>query len=163
MIKKIKSMVGRSLLNYYKQKKQKSLNTSLDHSLKTARSMLKKAKYCFLITNSRRDWPSARMVQPIIELDTFVVWIGTNPTLRKISEIKKNPNVTLAFGDEREDANLIIYGKASIVDDSHESRKHWINSGFLFFPDSPEGDEFVLIRIEPAEMELMNFKKKYCT
>ena len=132
MIKKFKRKVGRSLLERYKRNKQKSLNTSLDHCLNTARSMLRKTKYCFLISNSERNWPSARMVQPIIDFDTLVVWIGTNPTLRKIKEIEKDPNVTLAFGDDKEDANLIIYGKASIVRDLHERRKHWIGSGLLF-------------------------------
>ena len=99
------------------------------------------------------------MVQPIIDFDTFIIWLGTNPTLRKIKEIEKNPNVTLAFGNDRENANLIIYGKASIVREVQERRKRWIGSWLLFFPSGPRGDDFVLIRVEPSEMELMNFKK----
>ena len=159
MIKKFRRAIGRRILKMYKLSKQKSFNSSLDHCLNTARSMLKKSKYCFLITNSDKQWPSARMVQPIIDFDTFVTWLGTNPTLRKIKEIEKNPNVALAFGNDRENANLIIYGKASIVREVQERRKHWIGSWLLFFPSGPGGDDFVSIRIEPSEMELMNFKK----
>jgi len=159
MIKKLRKTIGRRILAIYKKSKQKSFNPSLNHCLNTARSMLKKSKYCFLITNSNKQWPSARMVQPIIDFDTFVIWLGTNPTLRKIKEIEKNPNVTLAFGNDRENANLIIYGKASIIQEVQEKRKHWIGSWLLFFPSGPRGDDFVLIRIEPSEMELMNFKK----
>ena len=159
MIKKIKRKMGRRLLENYKRNKQKSLNTSLDHCLNTARSMLKKTKYCFLISNNERNWPSARMVQPIIDFDTFVIWIGTNPSLRKINEIEKNPNVTLAFGNDKENANLIIHGRANIVRDESIKKKHWIGSWLLFFPNGPMGDDFVLIKIEPLEMELMNFKK----
>ena len=158
-MKKFRRAIGRRILEYYKRSKQKSFNPSLNHCLNIARSMLKKSKYCFLITNSDRQWPSARMVQPIIDFDTFIIWFGTNPTLRKIKEIEKNPYVTLAFGDDREDANLIIYGKATILRDVQERRKHWIDSWLLFFPSGPRGDDFVSIRIEPSEMELMNFKR----
>ncbi len=156
---KFKKTIGKRILKRYKRGKQKSFDSSLNHCLNTARSMLKKSKYCFLITNSDNQCPSARMVQPIIELDTFVIWLGTNPTLRKIKEIGQNPNVTIAFGNDRESANLIIYGKATIVRDVKERRKHWIGSWLLFFPGGPGGDDFISIRVEPSEMELMNFKK----
>ncbi len=159
MFNKIRKNTGRIFLKYYKQRLQKNLNSSLSHSLDTARTILKKTKYCFLITNSQRNWPSARMVQPIIELDTFVVWFGTNPKLRKIKEIQENPFVTIAFGKDRENSNLIIYGKATIINDVRERVKHWIGSWLLFFPSGPRGQDFVSIRVEPLEIELMNFKK----
>jgi len=159
MIKKFRRAIGRRILEIYKQNKRKSFDSSLNHCLNTARSMLKKSKYCFLITNSDKQWPSARMVQHITNFDNFVIWLGTNPTLRKIKEIEKNPYVTLAFSNDRENANLIIYGQASIVHEAQERRKHWIGSWSLFFPSGPGGDDFVSIRIDPSEMELMNFKK----
>jgi general stress protein 26 len=159
MIKKINKFIGRRILESYKKRKQKAFNASIGHCLASAREMLKKSKYCFLVTNSDEPWPSARMVQPVINSDTFEIWFGTNPTLRKVIEIKNNPNVTIAFGSEKENANLIIYGKASIVRDVQERRNHWIGSWLLFFPNGPGGDDFVSIRVEPTEMELMNFKR----
>jgi len=159
MLKNFRKTLGRGILNSYKRRKQESFDASLEHCLSTARRMLKKSKYCFLITNSDRHWPSARMVEPIIEFDSFVIWLGTNPTLRKIKEIEKNPFVTLAFGNDRENANLIVYGKAAIIQDVQERKKHWASSWLLFFPDGPKGDDFVSIRVVPSEMELMNFKR----
>ncbi|MFA6979307.1 MAG: pyridoxamine 5'-phosphate oxidase family protein [Ignavibacteriaceae bacterium] len=159
MNNKIVKRIGKAFLEYYKKRVQKYFNSSLAHSLDTARKMLKNSKYCFLISSSERNWPSARMVQPIIELDTFVIWFGTNPTLRKIKEIQENPYVTIAFGKESENANLIIYGKATIETNIRERVKHWIGSWLLFFPSGPRGEDFVSIRVEPIEMELMNFKK----
>ncbi len=98
------------------------------------------------------------MVQPIIDFDTLSIWFGTNPSLRKVKEIEENQNVTIAFGSERENANLIIYGKAHIVRDIQKRKKHWIGSWILFFPDGPRGDDFVSIKVDPVEIELMNFK-----
>lgn len=159
MFNKISKRLGKLFLKKYKIRVQRNFNTSLDHCLDTAREMLNKSKYCFLISNSERNWPSARMVQPIVELDTFVIWFGTNPTLRKIKEIQENPYVTIAFGKESENANLIIYGKATIENNIRERVKHWIGSWLLFFPSGPRGEDFVSIRVEPLEMEIMNFKK----
>ena len=159
MLNKFRKTLGRSILNAYKRRKQEAFDPSLDHCLDTTRAMLKKSKYCFLVSNSNIPWPSARMVEPIIDFDTFSIWLGTNPTLRKIREIEENPHVTLAFGSDQENANLIIYGKADIIRDVQERKKHWISSWYLFFPSGPKGDDFVSIRIEPSEMELMNFKK----
>jgi len=159
MLKKIKKAFGNRILETYKKRKQNSFNASIDHCLTSTRAILKKSKYCFLITNSERKWPSARMVQPVIDFETFEIWFGTNPSLRKVKEIEENPNVIIAFGNDKENANIIIYGKAQIVKDLGERRKHWIGSWLLFFPNGPKGDDFVSIRVEPMEMELMNFKR----
>lgn len=159
MLKKIKIFIGKRILDSYKKRKQKSFNASIDHILASARKMLKKSKYCFLVTNSERHYPSARMVQPIIDFNTFEIWFGTNPSLRKVREIEKNPNVTIAFSSDRENANIIIYGRARIVHDIQERKKHWIGSWLLFFPNGPKGDDFVSIRVEPEEMEVMSFKR----
>jgi general stress protein 26 len=99
------------------------------------------------------------MVQPIMEPETFTIWLGTNPALRKVREIEENSNVTLAFGSDSSNANLIIYGQAQIVQDVSIRKKHWINSWILFFPHGPKGDDFVSIKIEIREMELMSFKE----
>jgi general stress protein 26 len=162
MLNRLKKRFGKSFLNKYKLRVQKNSNTSLGHCLKVAKEMIIKSKYCFLITNGEGNWPSARMVQPILESDTFVVWFGTNPTLRKIREIKENPYVTIAFGQESDNANLIIYGKSSIENGVRERVKHWIGSWIMFF-SSPRGEDFVSIRVEPMEMEIMNFKRYIVT
>ena len=159
MFDRISKKLGKAFLKNYKQRVQKKFNPSLGYCLDTIREMLKTSKYCFLISHSENNWPSARMVQPIVELDTLVIWFGTNPNLRKIKEIQQNPYVTIAFGKESKNANLIIHGKATIENNIRSKAKHWIGSWLLFFPNGPRGDDFVSIRVEPLEMELMNFKK----
>jgi general stress protein 26 len=163
MLTKLKKSLGKSFLSKYKLRVQKNSNTSLEHCLKVAREMINKSKYCFLITNGEGNWPSARMVQPVVEPDTFTIWFGTNPSLRKIKEIKENSYVTIAFGREAENANLIIYGKASIENGIRERVRHWIGSWILFFPGGPRGEDFVSMRVEAMEMEIMNFKKYIVT
>lgn len=158
MVKNLSKKLNSLILTKYKQRVRKKFNGSLNYCLEVSRKIIKKSKYCFLITNGEKEWPSARMVQPIMEQDTFVLWLGTNPSLRKVKEIENNPYVTLAFGKEKENANLIIHGKATIENSVRDRVKHWIGSWLLFFPSGPKGDDFISIRIEPLEMELMSFK-----
>ncbi|MCG8337953.1 MAG: pyridoxamine 5'-phosphate oxidase family protein [Proteobacteria bacterium] len=159
MLTRLKKTIGHKLLDRFKQGKQAAFDPSLDHCLISIRAMLKASKYCFLISHSNRDWPSARMVQPIVDLDTMDIWLGTNPNLRKVKEIETNPHVTLAFGSDRENANLIIYGKAFILKDKEVRKKHWMGSWVLFFPGGPASEDFVSIKVEAQEIEIMNFKR----
>jgi hypothetical protein len=64
MFNRISKRLGKLFLKKYKIRVQRNFNASLDHCLDTAREMLNKSKYCFLISNSERKWPSARVVQP---------------------------------------------------------------------------------------------------
>ncbi len=50
-MKKLLSAMGKRYLGSYKRRKQKLFNGSLAYCLNTSRAMLKKSKYCILITN----------------------------------------------------------------------------------------------------------------
>ena len=160
MIKRLSN----ALMNYYKKPKLASNDTSLDNCLDVTHHMLKKAKYCFLVTHGDEGWCNTRLIQPIIEIDehnpsNFKVWVGTRPDLRKTDEIWNNPKVTLAFEDSREDANLVIYGDAFIEVDTYIKKNYWRATWQLFFPDGPKSDDYITIRIEPYRIEVLSFKK----
>jgi len=159
MTNKMKNAVGNYILDTYKRRKERLADVSQAHSLDVAKAMLKKAKYCHLISHNENGWSSARLVQPIVDLDAFTLWIGTHPDSRKVSEIRQNSKVTLAFMDEKEDANLIIYGEARIETDVAVKKSHWKGTWRLFFPNGPASDAYVVIRIEPVRMEIMNFSR----
>lgn len=104
--------ISRLMLGFYKHRKQTSSDIGLENCLAAARTTAKRTKYCLLVTRSVGRWPSARLVEPISDVDELSFFIGTNPSSRKIREIDHCPQVTLAFGNESENANLIIYGTA---------------------------------------------------
>lgn len=156
---KLGKSFGRFLLRTYKHRKQRVCDTSTSHCLAVARETLCRTRYCFLISQGSSGWASARLVEPITDPDSFVLWIGTNPTLRKISEITSNPKVTLAFGNTSENANVVVYGTASIEGDAALRRKYWKGQWRLFFPNGPLSDDYVLIRVEALLIELMSFRR----
>lgn len=160
MMNRMRKALSRRALDVYKARKQRKADLSLDHVLGVVRAMLRKTQYCFLITNSGGPWPSARLVQPIVDdTDEFALYFGTDPELRKAREIEADPHVTIALENERENANLVLYGTASLERDLDTRRRRWIGSWRLFFPGGPKKEGYVVIRFEAERIELMNFTR----
>lgn len=164
MLKRIRKALARRFLDAYKLRKQRTAVLTREHALAVVRAMLKRTKYCFVITRSLEGWCSARLVEPIVdEGEEFVLWFGTNPSLRKVREIEVDPRVTVAIEDESEHANLILYGTAHVERDVALRQKRWRGSWRLFFPDGPAGDDYVVIRFEAERIELMSFARGVIT
>ena len=155
----IRKRIGRVLLDRYKRQKQANCDLSIENCWCAINQILKRTKYCLLITQGiDHPYPSARMVEPISDLDSFTFYIGTNPNLRKIKEIQNAPYVTLAFDNQQDRANLIVHGRAVINADPQQRRTHWKGTWRLFFPDGPLGEDYTVIEVKAERIELLSFK-----
>lgn len=100
--------------------------------------------------------PFVRPVSPIVE-DDMKVWLTTFSTSRKISHIRQNPRICLAFVEQPQgDKAAVIFGEAHVVPDLEEKRKVWQLARFdlsQHFSDGPESKEFCLLRIVPKKIE----------
>lgn len=147
------------LLNAYKRRKQTSSDLSLDHCLQVIRATVSRTKYCFLITPGQGGSPTARLVEPLADLDELTFFIGTHPASRKVKQIAESNAVTLAFSNTDEDANLVIYGTATVSDAPEVKQQYWKSTWRLFFPEGPEGDDYVVIRVQAEKIEILNFQR----
>lgn len=147
------------IMDLYRRKKLRLADASVEHCLTVCRHMLQSGRYCLFASQSEDGHISARLVEPVCDLETLTVWIGTNPTLRKVRELRKQPRVTLAFQSESEQANLILYGTIKVDPAPELRRKCWKEEWFLFFPDGPDGDDFVILTFEPHRIEILSFEK----
>ncbi|WP_456428404.1 pyridoxamine 5'-phosphate oxidase family protein [Rhodocaloribacter sp.] len=160
MLNRLRRILGPRLLDVYKARKQQTALLTKEHALAVSRAMLKRTKYCFLISHGDDGWCTARLVQPIVdEAEEFILWFGTNPLLRKVREIETDPRVTIAVENKRENANLVLYGTARIVRDEAVRRRRWIGSWRMFFPGGPASGAYVVIRFEAERVELLNFTR----
>ena len=148
----------RALPQLYKRHKQQHVDLGLANCLATARHTIRTTRYCFLISYGQSGWASTRLVEPIADLDAFAFWVGTSPNLRKVAEVTDNPNVTLAFGNMREQA-VIVYGTATLLRDPLLKQRFWKGSWRLFFPEGPRSDAYVVIHVVAHRIELMSFRR----
>jgi len=171
---KYSQKIARFFMNRYRSFKIKRADLSDSNTQKRLRALLSKTQYAFVITQSLSDTrttyhnehedsrtgSNARYVQPIVEWNEsdFRIWIGTLASSRKAAEIASNPNVTIAIGNDRAGANLIVHGTATIHTDQELRRKYWKPVWRLFFEQGPNDPNYIAICVEPTHLELMDLK-----
>lgn len=121
------------------------------------RAALEGHPYGFLVTADEGGVPHARLVQHVTVGADISLWIGTSRRSRKVGEIRRSGRATYAVEDRTSIAAMVASGPATIEEDLADREAHW-GAGFeAFFPTGPAGDDFVLIRIVPDEIEMIDF------
>ncbi|MGI5170649.1 pyridoxamine 5'-phosphate oxidase family protein [Spirillospora sp. CA-253888] len=126
--------------------------------LDVALHVLRANPYGFLTTVDDGR-PHTRLVQHVGVDPDGTVWIGTSPASRKAAEISRRPAVSYAVEDRAAFAYLCLQTEADLVDDMDERTGRWQDGLEAFFPDGPAGDDFVLIRLRPHRLEVMDFSR----
>jgi len=122
--------------------------------LAAAREVAATARYATLITLDADGHPQARIVDPFDLESDFTIWIGTNRRTRKVAEIARDPRVTLLYFDRDGASYLTLIGRAAAVDDSTMKAKYWKTEWAPFYPGGAQGDDYLLIRIQPIRLEV---------
>ena len=102
------------------------------------------------------DQPFVRPVSPIVE-DDLTIWVTTFLSSRKVSHVRHNPRICLAFVEQPQgDKAAFVFGEARTVSDMENKKKVWRLARFdlsQHFPDGPESKEFGLLKITPKRIE----------
>lgn len=127
-----------------------------------ALATMRAARYGFLITLDETGHPRARLViaYGIGHDPDLTLRIATNPTTRKVAEIRRDSRATLAYGDVAGEGYVTLLGEARLQDDLGERRRWWDETLRPFFPAGPEGEDFLLIEFRPRRIEVMSFTHK---
>ena len=127
-----------------------------DSVLAGAKDVIGQTTYCGLVTIDAAGLPQTRTMNPFPVKDDFVIWFATSRTSEKVKEIRNNPNVNVYFADHGKAIGYVsISGKAEVIDDKEllvkMKRDYWEG-----IPDWK--DVFVLIKIKPVSMEVIDYK-----
>lgn len=127
-----------------------------DSIIFAGQELMKQSSYCALITIDSTGLPQARTMNPFPAGDDFVIWFATSRTSRKVKDIRHNPNVCVYWSDHvNTNGYVSVNGTAEVIDDKkllvEKKRAYW---------DGIKGwqDQFVLIRIVPKSMIVVNYK-----
>ncbi|MEU7136266.1 pyridoxamine 5'-phosphate oxidase family protein [Streptomyces sp. NPDC046261] len=104
--------------------------------------------------------PHTRLVEHVGVDDDGSVWIGTSPRSRKAAHVAERPQVTYAIEDRAAGAYVVLCGQAHVEDGLHERLTHWKDAFAAFFPEGPDGDDYVVLRLRPERIELMDFSHR---
>ena len=135
---------------------QQPQRRSKDELIAAAREIMTTTRYCALITTDRSGRANARTMDAFSPDENMIVWFGTNPLSRKVSEIRRNPHVTLYYFDRENQAYVSIQGIARLVNDPKEKARHWKDDWKAFYPDRDKS--YLLIEVRPVRLEVVNTK-----
>jgi general stress protein 26 len=135
---------------------QQAQRRSKEELITAAREIMTTTRYCALITTDGRGRANARTMDAFAPDENMIVWFGTNPLSRKISEIRRNPQVTLYYFDRENLAYVSIQGVARLVNDAKEKARHWKDDWKAFYPDRDKS--YLLIEVRPVRLEVVNTK-----
>ena len=135
---------------------QQPQRRSKDELIAAAREIMTTTRYCALITTNGRGRANARTMDAFSPDENMIVWFATNPLSRKVSEIRRNPQVTLYYFDRENQAYVSIQGIARLVNDPKEKARHWKDDWKAFYPDRDKS--YLLIEVRPLRLEVVNTK-----
>jgi general stress protein 26 len=127
-----------------------------DTLIVAAREIIKETTYCGLVTIDSTGQPQVRTMNPFPANDELITWFATSRTSRKVREIKNNPKVCVYYANHLSAKGYVnITGLAEVIDDKElltkMKRDYW--QGIPNWRDI-----FVLIKIVPESIEVINYK-----
>lgn len=129
---------------------------SRDSVLAAAKDIIGQTTYCGLVNVDATGQPQTRTMNPFPVGNDFVIWFATSRSSTKVKELKDNPKVSVYFSDHNVAKGYVnLSGTATVIDDKDllvkMKREYW--NGIPNWQDI-----FVLIRIEPKSMQVINYK-----
>jgi general stress protein 26 len=128
-----------------------------DTLMQAALEIMKATPFCALVTVDSTGQPQVRTMNPFPLDKDMVIWFATSRNSRKVSDIKKNPKVSVYFADHTAAKGYVnITGTAVIIDDQallvKMKRDYW--------ESIPKWqDRFVLIKITPRTLDVTNYAR----
>jgi len=121
-----------------------------------ATDIIQKAHYCTFITVAEDGQPQARMVDPIAPDANFTIWFATNPLTRKVDQVRRHPRVTMSCFDAATSSYVTILGRGDLVTEMTEKQRHWKPDWAAIYPNGAKSNDFMLVRITPARLEIVS-------
>ena len=115
-------------------------------------TMADKLDPCMFVTRAG-DGMRVRPVYARVRRDEGAIYILSDTKGCKLDQIEANPNVSLAFSDERANDYVVINGTAEIRHDPDKARDVWRFSDETFFR-SPDNPDLRVIAVRPDSAEL---------
>jgi len=126
-------------------------------------SLIEKSGSATLITLSKKGFPRARVLEDHNPHPDFVFWFATHSTTRKVKEIEAHPEASVYYLLPEVGGYICILGRAEVKTDPESKKYLWREGWEKYWPQGPESEEYVPIRIVPHQVEYYNSEEKAFT
>jgi general stress protein 26 len=102
--------------------------------------------------NARGDELRARPMAARPDVDENAIYFLTDTATPKHGEVKRNPNICLAFSDIKGQKYVSLTGRGEMSDDRAKIKRFWSIRDKVFWPDADD-PAIRLLRVAPEEAE----------
>jgi len=81
--------------------------------------------------------------------NTFVIYIGTNTSSSKVTQIKENPKISVYYCDPENFKGVMFGGEVEIVNDIEIKRKIWLDWWTRYYVKGIDDPDYTLLRLHP--------------
>ncbi len=153
MALRLASRLGAAAGSAYRAWATRRVDDTVAGALRAARSTMMRKTYCVLVTGGDGSPPSARVAHPFRPREDWTVVVGTDPSSRKVNEVRRTGHCLLVYEDDRRLAGATVECAAEVVEDPDQSPRHFMPTWRAFWPDGPD-DSFVAIVCTPVAIEV---------
>lgn len=127
------------------------------------RELIEAIQTAFLTTVDLQGTFHARPVQTLGFEPDDTLWFFTDRGSGKVEELNRDIRVSLAYADPGAHAYVAVCGTGTLLRDPHKARQLWRPGQRAFYPQGPEDDRLLLlrVRIERAEYWLTPSRVAY--
>jgi len=87
------------------------------------------------------------------EIDNGAIWFYTALNSLKTTNVKKNPEVNLAYSDVSDETYVSISGTAEIINDRAKIKENWNLMVEAWFPNGADDPNVVMLKVTVKEAE----------
>jgi general stress protein 26 len=122
-----------------------------DHDADRVWNLIEKIGFCMLSTHDGEDI-RARPMAAHVDRDQHAIYFLTDADSHKDEDIKRNPNVGLAFADTGDQKYVSLTGYAILSDDRKKIKELWSTPAKAWW-DSPEDPSIRVLQVTPKDAQ----------
>jgi general stress protein 26 len=122
--------------------------------LEAARETIADVRHCWLATRGGANACAVRIYPGAPGSDDWTRRFICRRGSRKVSEMRQDPRVTLAFQADTGNAYVALGGLADLIDDWSEMRTVWPAGADKAFPDGFAEANMIVVRVPVARIEV---------
>lgn len=125
-------------------------SSSHQSEIDTLRRLLAGIDYCTLTTRAADGALVARPLQ-VLQVDAAAsIWFFTAASSAKVDDVRRDPQVNLAFADPDRKLFVTVSGRSELLVDRGKAAELWRASQTVFFPRGPADPALALLKVQPS-------------
>ena len=126
---------------------------SIQKARETLWGMIKSYRFAMLTTRERSDVLRSRPMTTVQQGFDGTLWFFAATESDAVRAIERYAQVSLSYGNSNESDFVCVAGPATIVEDVQCKQALWNPSVQAWFPQGPEADSVVLIKVRADHAE----------